>query len=246
VEIKNIAVEQARMQLLVLKKAQSADASAIGQSLKWSASYLPERFPNAMGAVTTFIAVEAWVDSMWPTEECERWYQVLKWAILGAVSLYLVLTGFETSSQTTWTGFLRSFWGNLLVLPLLLMSMVALPPIPCYIGSVDLITDVGAYSVVGVGVIWFLYDWTRGGQSLAEGVGEIVASAIEELGKEEGDEEEEEDGDDDDEEMQEELKLDIEGAVGHLVLESVSSGDPRGAVYRLVLYKDCLEMNEDR
>jgi len=159
---RNMALQQSRAQTNAIKNAETRDCSEIGQMLKWSASYFPETFPLTMTALTAYIAIDVWIDSLWTTTECEFKYQVSKWSTLGVIAGYLVLSGYRESTAKTFIGFIRSFWVNLLLLPLLLMSTVGLCPIQCYIGSPETVTLIGVSAVVGIGSVCYLYGRARG------------------------------------------------------------------------------------
>lgn len=148
----------------------------------------------------------------------------------------MVFSGFKASSAKTFIEFLWSFWVNLVVLPLLLMSMVALPPLQCYVGSTENVTLSGAILVIVIGTLCYLYDWRQDREQRAGGgssADEIMLYDI--LSADEKEEEEEE----------------VTGRVaravgdnvaGHLVIDPAATvgddqaGDRKGTVYRLVMY----------
>merc|ERR1719242_828504 len=74
-----------------------------------------------------------------------------KWGIFVATIFYLTFTGWKTTSALEIKPFIAEFWFNWLVLPLLLMSMVALPPLPCYVGDEGIVTLIGVVLSVVIG-----------------------------------------------------------------------------------------------
>ena len=159
------------------RQAQTAKGSAVSHKLKWTASYLPDRYPQATTAITTFIALEIWIDSVYDTEECSATFQALKWCVFIPTGCYLVFIGFQTASTVSFSKFMRSFHGNLVVLPLMLCAMVSLPPLPCYLGSSDTVTLIGVTAIFVVGVMCYLSDWwQQRGQRDEDNLGDVVSA----------------------------------------------------------------------
>ena len=79
-DTRNLAIAQTRETLRKLMEAKPKDGSSIERTLKYSASYLADRYPQTVTAVTAFIAIEncvaTWVEPLWKTDECDFGHQV--------------------------------------------------------------------------------------------------------------------------------------------------------------------------
>merc|ERR1719492_672059 len=103
---------------------------------------------------------------LYPTEECSEMYQIIKWGCFGGTVAYLALILFKAShvdwsdEEESWPKkigeFVGSIWVHFLVLPLLLMSMVAFPPLECYTGSDQIVTLIGVSAVLVIGFIAYI------------------------------------------------------------------------------------------
>ena len=162
---KNLLIEKYRKMLSELNATKSKDESSTMQTIKWSTYYLADRYPLTVTAVAAHTAIEQWVDTRWATEECDADHVMIKWAIFGLTFCYLTFMGLKTSAAKTYDlegakAFIREFGMNWVVLPLMLMSMVSLPPLKCYVdeSAAEYITLCGTAGVIALGIMVYVLD----------------------------------------------------------------------------------------
>lgn len=149
---KNAVVAEVQEMLLTLKCTPSASSSTGSNLLKWTGSYLADKYPLIPTALAFYIGAVIWTEDYFTTTECNTIYQIVEWAFLAVAIGYLAIIGFLTSTKTNFCFFMKTFWMDFLVFVFLVMALMTLPPLSCYTDDTVVVTILGVGGLLGIAV----------------------------------------------------------------------------------------------
>ena len=129
---KNAVVKNTQEMLRKVKGAKAEDETTFGNLLMWSGSYLADNYPMTPTAILFYVSAINWADSYFSGSECDLIYQIVRYLLLVISLGYLTLMGYRTSTAMNFSEFVRTFWVNWVVFILMIMTLMALPPVSCY------------------------------------------------------------------------------------------------------------------